>query len=157
MTYEVREDGVYVDGTRIYARMEGGYLFCMVRARDEATFWAVGSTVGLTVVNDAGETVPHHNITLVTEKDGVPRPALVPAVEVDGVITTPPVFDSRFHANFWLNPDAVAGGAWETWGKQWTLNGQDVLVKNADENAKAMNNVELIDPYSVNSQSNVKL
>ena len=149
MTYEVREDGVYVDDVRVYAQYQAGYLLFMGRADNEATANAIAKAVGLfvEVATEQGVTklVTHKNISWVTEKDGIPKPILVPAVlNEEGEVVTPAQYDPRFHFNFRLNPVAIAGGEWEAWAKDWSLDGEDA-EPNKNEIAKKRVGIELID------------
>lgn len=163
-----------VDGVRIYATLEGGLLFCMIRASDKATFDKQALAVGLKV---------YQNPAVPAVVDSETGDVIIPAVEASGplipapgvtitelghlVLTpgtydekgneqTPPVMDNRHHANFWLAPWLVDRGLWKTWGVMWTQNGQPVDPNNTEE-AIAYNGIELIDPITVSSPSNVLL
>ena len=119
-----------VDGVRVYAAMDRGNLWCMVRTPDKATFDAQALAVGLKVymnparpavldpetqevitpaVEASGSLIPAHGVTITEIGDLV----LVSAViDDESNIITPAVTDERYHANFWLNADLVklAGG-----------------------------------------------
>jgi len=122
-----------VDGVRVYAAMDRGNLWCMVRTPDKATFDAQALAVGLKVhTNPAQPAVlapeTQEVITPAVEASGTLIPAqgvtiteignlvLVPAViDDENNIITPAVTDGRFHANFWLNADLVKLGGWKQW------------------------------------------
>lgn len=163
-----------VDGVRVYVAVEGGRLWAMVRATDEDTFNAQALAVGLKVYQN-----PEQPAVVDPETGEVITPAvpasgpLVPAPGVtiteigplvltpgtydeEGHELTPPVMDNRYHANFWLGPAAVERGAWKLWGVAWTQNGQPVNPNNAEEGV-SYGGIELIDPLTVSSPSNVLL
>jgi len=159
--------------TPVYAKLSGGVLHCMVRTVDEATFDAVGLSVGLlsyenpaqpevldedgNVVQEAveasGAIVPSAGNTVTRIGAHVITPAVL---DDEGNEVTPAVTDDRYHVNFWLGADVVARGAWKPWIIQWMasdING----TPNKDESSLAMNGIELIDPLSVTTPSNVLL
>lgn len=160
-----------VDGVRVYAAMDRGNLWCMVRTPDKATFDAQALAVGLKVytnpaqpavidpetqevitpaVEASGPLIPAHGVTITEIGDLV----LVPAVlDAEGNVTTPAVTDGRFHANFWLNSELVARGLWKQWAVAWTLNGYTVAANNQEQGI-AFQGIELIDPATVSSPSN---
>ena len=65
--------------------------------------------------------------------------------------------DNRYHVNFWLSDRNLEVPNWQSWLQAWTLTGQDVVNVNNQEVAKELNFVELIDPVSISSPSNVML
>jgi len=162
-----------VDGVRVYAALNGGVLACMVRATDQATFDAQALAVKLKVyTNPAQDEVLDEEGNVVTPAVPASGP-LIPAPGVtiteigplvltpgtyaeDGTEITPPVMDNRYHANFWIGPAGVERGAWKQWGIAWTQNGQPVNPNNAEEGV-AYGGIELIDPLTVSSPSNVLL
>ena len=168
--YVVAEDGTE---TAVFAKLSGGVLHCMVRATDEATFNAVGLSVGLlSYENPAQPEVLDEDgnvVTAAVEASGAIVPSagntvtrigshvITPAVLGDeGVEVTPAVTDDRYHVNFWLGADVVARGAWEPWIIQWMASDIEG-TPNKDESSLAMNGIELIDPLTVTSPSNVLL
>lgn len=163
-----------VDGVRVYATLEGGLLSCMIRATDKETFNAQALAVKLKV---------YQNLPIPAVVDPETGDVITPAVPASGpliaapgttiteigcmVLTpgtydeegnevAPPVVDTRWHVNFWLAPWLVEKGLWKQWGVAWTLNGQPV-DPNANEEAIAYQGIELIDPMTVTSPSNVLL
>lgn len=158
----------------VFVSMEGGRLGAMVRCPDEATFDAQALAVGLMEYSNPGApavTDDEGNIvTSAVEPSGPLKPVRHVTIAKIGALTltpgtyddegnevTPPTYDNRFHANFWLGADVVDRGLWKQWAIAWTLNGQDVAQVNADEVAKVLNNIELIDPATVRSPSNTTL
>jgi len=163
-----------VDGVRVYAAIDRGNLWCMVRAPDKATFDAQALAVGLKVytnpaqpavldpetqdvithaVEASGPLIPAHGVTIAEIGDLVLTPAVLDA---GGNVTTPAVTDGRFHINFWLNSELVARGLWKQWAVAWTLNGQPIN-QNHKEQGMAFQGIELIDPTTVTSPSNTLL
>lgn len=152
----------------VFVSLDGGRLGAMVRCPDEATFDAQALAVGLMEYSNPGApavTDDEGNIvTPAVEPNGPLKPmrhvtiakigALVLATDEDG---NPKQTDDRFHANFWLGADLVERGLWQQWAIAWTKAGQDVVQTNADEVAKSLNRIELIDPPTVRSPSNVML
>ena len=155
-----------IDGVRIYAVMDRGSLWCMMRATDEATFDEEALLVALT-----GHTNPAQAAVIDTETEEIITPAIeasgpiIPIRDVtitkigshvltagvydaEGNETTAPVLDTRFHANVWLGPEMVARGEWMQWSTLWTHYGSAV-VANAQEDGTAMQGIELIDPATV--------
>jgi len=160
-----------VDGTRVYATMDRGNLWCMVRAYDKETFDGLAVDAGLKVftnpaqpevidpetgevitpaVEASGPLIPAPGVTIAEMGDLVLTPAVIDA---EGVEITPAVKDGRFHANFWLNADLVAKGNWKQWALAWTENGQAV-EQNSQEEGVAFQGIELIDPATVSSPRN---
>ena len=151
MAYELREDGtVWVDGVRVFVAFDRGSLWAMIRCTDKATFDAAALSVGLRYLNDEGQVVTPRGTTVAELGPYVLTHAVLDA---NGNETTPAVLDSRYHVNFWLSPDAMARGNWETWAVQWTTLGTDAPANN-QEVAKALNGVELIDPGTINQVAN---
>ena len=169
-----KQQHLEVDGVRVYAALSGGVLACMVRATDKATFDAQALAVGLKVYTNPAipaVTDPETGevITPAVEASGplIPAPGttitelgplvLTPGTyDEEGNEVTPPVMDNRYHANFWLAPRLVEAGGWKQWGVMWTQNGQPVDPNNAEE-AVSYGGIELIDPLTVSSPSNVLL
>ena len=86
----------------------------------------------------------------------MPRIMLTPGTyDEDGNELTAPTFDSRYHANILLGPGIVARGTWKTPLLNYHFHGTLVGQKNADEVAYEMDGVELIDPDSISTPSNV--
>lgn len=81
----------------------------------------------------------------------------------DGTEITPPVIDTRHHVNFRMtepastNTDADGNILWHQWALAWSATGQDDTQINAEEQAKVLNGVALIDPSSIRSPSRVFL
>ena len=162
-----------VEGVRVYAALSGGVLACMVRATDKATFDAQALAVGLKVYTNpaqdevldgegsvitpavpaSGALVPAKGITITEMGPLVLTPAVLDA---EGTVVTPAVLDTRYHANFWLGPAAVARGEWEGWGVLWSIHGVDATPNHLEEGVE-YGGIELIDPMTVSSASNVLL
>jgi hypothetical protein len=160
-----------IDDVEIYATLDRGNLWCMVRATDKATFDAQALAVGLKVyINPAQHAIldpeTQEVITPAVEASGplIPAPGvtiteigphiLVPAVLDDtGGVVTAAVMDNRYHVNFWLDAATVARGNWMRWATAWTYYGSDI-VANAEETGASMNGIELIDPETVKRPSN---
>lgn len=164
-------DHLEIDGTRVYATMDRGNLWCMVRAYDKATFDGLAVDAGLKVftnpaqpevldpetgevvtpaVDASGPLIPAPGVTITEMGDLVLTPAVIDA---DGVEITPAVVDGRFHANFWLSARLVAAGKWKQWALTWTENGQAV-AQNSQEQGVAFQGIELIDPATVTNPRN---
>ena len=159
--------------TPVYARLLGGVLYCMVRAVDEATFNAVGLEVGLlSYENPAQPEVLDEEGNVVTEAVEASG-AIVPSAgntvtrlgphivtpgtyDDEGNVITPPVIDNRYHVNFWLGASVAARNTWEPWILEWMASDLEG-TPNKDESSLAMNGIELIDPLTVVSPSNVLL
>ena len=154
MTYEIHGDGsVWVDGIRCYVAIENGILRAMIRATDKATFDAAALQVGLRVTNEEGDTVTPRSVTITELGPYVITPA---TYDEEGNELTPAVVDNRYHVNFWIDLARADALLWQQWAPLWTINGQ-VAAANANEVAYAYNGVELIDPMTVSSPSNVLL
>jgi len=175
MSHYVDEDGLLhvVDETLdtdviVYARLQGGVLHVMGRAPDKATFDQEALAVGLVqyenpevldeegnVIEPAsGELVPVQGATINGIGAYMTQP---PGLDQDGNPATPPVFDERWHFNFWLDSTLVAKGAWETWIQQWMNLGTPGSNPNKNERAVVLKEVQLIDPTTVASPGNVLL
>jgi len=164
-------DHLEIGGTRVYATMDRGNLWCMVRAYDKATFDGIAVAAGLKVftnyaqaevldpetgevvtpdVGASGPLIPAPGVTITEMGNLVLTPAVINA---EGVEITPDVIDGRFHANFWLNADLVAKGNWKQWALTWTANGHAV-DPNSQEQGVAFQGIELIDPATVANPRN---
>ena len=161
------------DEPRLYVSIEGGRLWAMVRATDQATFDQKALEVGLKVyTNPAQDEVLDEEGNVVTPAVPASGP-LIPApgatiTEIgplvltpgtyaeDGTEITPPVMDNRYHVNFWLAPRLVERGLWMQWALAWTNNGQPGTPNHVEESV-VYDGIELIDPLTVSSPSNVLL
>ena len=160
-----------IDGVRIYAVMDRGNLWCMVRATDKATFDAQALDVKLKVYTNpaqdevldeegnvvtaavpaSGPLISAHDVTISELGSHVLTAGIYDA---DGNETTAPVMDNRYHVNFWLAPAMVARGKWMQWTTLWTHYGS-AIVANKQEDGTAMRGIELIDPATVAHPANV--
>jgi len=161
--------------TELFVSLEGGRLLAMVRAKDKATFDAQALAVGLTMYTNAainevldpdtgdvlvearpasGPIIPTKFVTITEIGPLVLTPAVL---DEDNAVVTEAVMDNRHHANFWLHPRLVELGRWRQWAYAWTLHGQPSQASNANERAKALEDIELIDPASVRNPRNVML
>ncbi len=142
---------ITINGTPAYVSLDRGNLWAMIRATDEATFDAKAQEVGLLVAGPGGTLRPGFGVTLARLGPHV----LTPGTYDDaGNEITPPVMDARFHANFWLSPQAVALNRWQGWAMTWTLTGTSGRA-NKSETAVALGGIELIDPDSVATPGNL--
>jgi len=161
------------DEPRLYVSIEGGRLQAMVRATDQATFDQKALEVGLKVyTNPAQAEVLDEDGNVVTPAVPASGPLIsAPGVTIteigslvltpgtyaeDGTEITPPVMDNRYHVNFWLAPRLVERGLWMQWALAWTENGQSGTPNHAEESV-VYEGIELIDPLTVSSPSNVLL
>lgn len=158
----------------VYVAMEGGRVAAMIRCPTKEIFDATALSVGLleytnpaipevldeegNIVKEAveasGPLIPSFGVTI----SRIGSLILIPGeYDSEGNEVVPPVKDDRYHVNFWLDPQVASRGLWKKWAIQWTLNGTPVADTNANESAKELNSVELIDPATVSSPSNVML
>jgi len=151
MTHEVAPEGVIVDGTRVFVEINAhGHLRSMTRSQDQATFRAMAMSAGLLKLDESDRYRSTRGVTLTETGPMVITPG---EYAEDGTVITPPVMDTRHHADFWLHRDLVAKGAWQAWALDWTLNGTKAKA-NKQEDALEYQGVELIDPATVASPSN---
>ena len=163
-----------IDGVRIYAKLDRGNLWCMVRAVDKATFDAQALAVGLTTytnpavdavtdpdtgvivtpaIEPSGPVVPARGVTITEIGSHVLTPA---TYDEEGNVLTPAVLDNRYHVNFWLDAGTVALGAWMKWATQWTYYGAAIEPNNMEDGTD-LQGIELIDPQTVAKAVNVLL
>ena len=157
------------NATPVFAKVSGGVLHCMVRCTDEATFDAVGLSVGLLTHENEGSAEVLDEEGNVVQEAVAPSGAIIPSkgntvtrigphvitpavLDEEGNELVPAVVDSRFHANFWI----PASSEWEEWAAQWAQLGA-VVNGNKDDKAVLLQGVELIDPLTVVSPGNVLL
>jgi hypothetical protein len=171
---EEQQQDVMVDGVKVYVALQGGRLHAMVRAVDQATFDQQALAVGLKVYTNSAQPA-----VIDPETEEVITPAVEasgPLIAAKGVTITEmgahvlqqgtydeegneltaPVLDNRYHVNFWLSPDVVERGQWQQWATAWTQNGMPAAANN-QEAAIEFQGIELIDPMTVTSPSNVLL
>lgn len=161
------------DPIRVYAAWDGGRGIFMIRAADRATYLGAALQVGLleysqpaipevldaegNVIQEAvpasGDLVPEAGTTITELGPMVLTPAVL---DEDGNVVTPAVLDNRWHVNFWLDAEAWHRMRWIEFALAWTLNGQPGQA-NAEEASVAFAGIELIDPLTVRSPSNVLL
>lgn len=172
MAYNI---GTQEDPMIVYVSFVGGIVDAIVRAKDEASFIKAAKAAELlyevtTVVTDesTGETVERGTGEWLWSKgvniDMIGPVTIKEAVyDEKGDIITPPVLDTRYHANIRISSpsvdrvDADGNKKWHKWAYAWTKNGVDDATKNANENAKVFLDVALIDPDSIRSPSRVWL
>lgn len=160
--------------TRVFVALNGGVLSCMVRATNKEVFDAQCIPAGLKVYTNPSQPAvidpeTEEVITPAVEANGplIPAPGvtisefgpltLVPAVlDEDDNVVTPAVVDNRYHANFWLSPELVQKGNWEQWALSWSAYGTEIQPNNNEEGVMRAG-IELIDPDTVSSPSNVLL
>ena len=170
----VEPQGTYVDGIRVYVSIEGGRLCAMIRAADKATFDAQALAVGLKyhqtraqpavidpetgevitpAVEASGPLVPAGGTTITEIGPLVLQPAIL---DDDGNEIAPAIVDNRYHVNSWLSPEVVEEGKWREWSVAWSMYGQPARP-NHNETALEFQGIELIDPMTVTSPSNVMM
>ena len=162
-----------VDGVRAYAKLNGGVLACMIRAKGKATFDAMAleaelkvytnpaqpavidedGTVITPAVRASGPLIPAPGVTITEIGNMVLTPAVL---DDDGKEVTPAVTDKRYHVNFWLAPAVVARGQWKAWVIGWEK-GAKTDKKNRVEESVSMRGIELIDPATIATPANVLL
>lgn len=158
---------------RIYASLNGGTYWFMLRATDRETFVSKALDVGLMVYTNpaqdavldeegnvikeavpaSGDIVPNRNITI-TE---IGRYVLTPAqYDDEGNETVAATFDDRWHVNVWV-PSMVADqiGVIE-WAVEWSRNGVTSDPVKTEESI-TYQGIEMIDPLTVGSPHNVIL
>ena len=159
----------------VWVTAGGGMVDAIVRATDYDTFIAAAKAVGLmyelteTVVDEVtGESTEQGTGEWVNAA-GVFFDHLGPVVITAGTYDeagnelTPPVMDTRHHVNIRLaspatertNPDGSI--RWHGWALEWTQNGTDDPNVNAEEQAKVMMNVALINPDTIKTPARVWL
>lgn len=146
------------DPIPVYVSIRGGYLHAMVRATDKTTFEQQAVAVGLVVPDD--------NMSIRRPDGSLRTPVGIDVCEIgpltltpgtydgEGNELTPPVVDQRYHANFVLSAERTADGAWEQWAVAWSAYGQPGTPNRAEESL-VYSGIELIDPDTVASPSNV--
>jgi hypothetical protein len=158
---------------RIFAKAEPGRYAFMIRAVSCDVYLAAALQVGLLVhqnpaqdaildsegnelfpaVEASGPLVPRSG-TVITELGEM---TLTPAVlDENGNVVTPAVTDGRHHVNFWLDQEAWERQQWLEFALGWALNGQPGNP-NHEETSLALSGIELIDPLTVTSPSNIML
>lgn len=157
------------NATPVFAKVSGGVLHCMVRCTDEATFDAVGLSVGLLTHENEGSAEVLDEEGNVVQEAVAPSGAIVPSkgntvtrigphvitpalLDEDGTELAPALVDKRYHVNFWV----PANSNWEELIVDWANKGTTADA-NHSEKAVAHQGVELIDPLSVNTPHNVLL
>ena len=173
MTYTDENGRLYVNDTPVFARLSGGTLHCMIRAINKETFDAVALQIGLlryenpaqdeivdeegNVIQEAvqasGDLIPAPDVTIARLGPYIITPT---TYDENGDELTSAIQDDRYHVNFWLHPKAVENGAWESWIVQW-MQSNDVGVANKNEKSLEAMGIELIDPLTIASPSNIIL
>ena len=150
----------------------GGSILMSIRTLNEAVFDAMALDMGLKVytnpaiaevLDEDGEIVQAAVEASGPIKDGrditvvkMGQYELTPAVlNDDGTVQTAATYDTRFHGNVLLGPSVVARGLWKQQAILWSSYGADVTEKNAVEEGKKLYDIELLDPESISSPSNV--
>lgn len=180
MSHYVDEDGLLhvVDETLdtdvvVFAKLQGGVLHVMGRAKDENAFVQEALTVGLVeLVNDDPALFEGNELMPAPPPSDVPAYVPVqgatingmgaymtkpPGLDQDGNPATPPAFDDRWHFNFWLDSNLTAKGTWEQWIVSWMEQGTPGNSPNENEHGKVHKDIELMDPSSIKTPGNVLL
>lgn len=140
------------DPIPVCVAIRGGYLHAMVRATDKTTFEQQAVAVGLVTPDD--------NMSIRRPDGSLRTPAGVDVCEIGELVLAhdedgnPTATDTRYHANFVLSAERTEAGAWEEWAVAWTAYGEPAAANKA-EVALAYQGIELIDPDTVASLSNV--
>lgn len=144
----------------IYARQSGGYIDTIVRADTQQAFEAAALARNIMVQDEDGNISPSKGVNI----DAL-GPVMLTAGTYDneGNELTAPTFDTRYHVNMRIGEPAVSVmdadlpdlPAWIVTGITWTLQGQTDTNINAEESAKVLYSVALIDPDSISSPSRV--
>lgn len=170
---EYTEQGpVYPEGSvPVYLSFDRSSLWAMVRAPSREVFDDRAKTVGLLVPKEPGspEQIDPDTGEVIKEEippseELVPSPGvtitrigsytLVPGeYDSNGNELKAPQVDNRYHVNFWLHPTAIKLNRWQQWALAWTINGQEVPANNKEQ-AVQLNEIELIDPDTVNNPEN---
>lgn len=165
--YEIRDDSVYViipeldengdviseTEVRCFVRIAGNTLHAMIRAKDKATFDTQAIGVGLRHINEEGVTITPRSVTITELGPYVITPAVL---DENGNITQEAVLDNRYHVNFWIDLNLADPNAWMQWAPAWSMHGVPA-TSNKQEFALVFNGIELIDPNTVRSPSNILL
>ena len=122
----------------VYVTIERGCLTAMIRATSREVFLAQAQAVGL--LDDDGRPVAGVTIT-----------------EIGPLVLSDTETDTRHHVNFWLSVEATERIAWIGWALAWTFYGGAITQINALENGAVYLGIELIDPDTVGSRTNVLL
>ena len=157
----------------VFVSFAGGILDLPLRADDYDTFLKTARYVGLyyevmgiVTDEDTGELRPVATGVYKVAKDvsiDLIGPATITSgvYDDDGKEISPPIIDTRCHANVRMMGSALARTdehgtpLWEIWAMAWTLGGADDTHQNAAEEGKAMYGVTLIDPATIASPSRV--
>ena len=140
MSYEVRENGIYVGQVKVPVVFDRGNLALAIRAESKEDF--------------DREAV---KVKIKTEVDGVLVPTRGVTITEIGPIynrETNEVLDSRYHVNVWLGPKVVATNEWLLWAPLWAMAGTSITPNNQEWGAK-FQGIELIDMSSIQNPINV--
>lgn len=156
MPYSVNEttQRLEINGVPVYASESSGYIDCIVRCADKATFDAVAESVNMLVRDEDGNLVAGPDVNI----DRIGSVVVVPGTyDEDGSETAPPVLDNRYHVNYRLGLAALESGNWEAVILNWMTNGTQVVSSNKSEQALELLAVELIDPMSITTPQRIWL
>lgn len=158
MNFEVDEQGnstsrPIVNGVPAFVAIRGGVLHAMVRAVDKQTFDALALQVGIKVLDEENNAYSAPGVTINEMGNFVITPG---QYDEEGNELVPPVFDTRYHVNFWLSNDVVERNNWQNFCDEWSNNGTNGTA-NKNENSLLHQGIELIDPLSVATPSNILL
>ncbi|MAQ19376.1 MAG: hypothetical protein CMN30_31825 [Sandaracinus sp.] len=149
MSYTVEIDGQEVT---LPVSMRGGVLHVMLRATDRATFEAEAIKAPLVTQDEDGTLRTLSGVDI----HHIGPMVLVPAVlDEAGEVVIPAVMDTRHHVNFWLGPRIIAYGVWVDWVQRWVSEGAPINTPNKDEEGVSLSGIELIDPDTIFTPSNV--
>lgn len=158
-------DADFPNAIPLLASWRGGRILMMGRATSREVMH--NTLVGAEVMSfdiATGKYTYNRDVDATEERpyDYDPRSAPMPRIvitagtyDAEGNELTAPVFDARYHTNILLGPGIVARGTWKGPLINHTLHGSLVTNKNRDELAYVAGGVELIDPDTIRSPSNI--
>lgn len=137
--------------------IRGGVLHAAIRTSDQATYQALALQAG--VLSQEEETDNLRDAPGVTTHEIGPLILETAEFDLEGNVIKAARMDERWHVNFWLAPWLVERGAWEGWALQWSIAGRELLAAEVNklEQGAVLDFIELIDPDTLTSPSNVLL
>jgi hypothetical protein len=141
----------------LLASWQGGRILMMGRAtsRDVMHQTLVAADLLFERTDPEWEDVRYYYGPDVDATEEQPHPYDGRAAPMPRIVLSDGSFDSRYHANLLLGHAIVARGTWKTPLLNYHFHGTLVEQKNADEVAYEVGGVELIDPDTIRSPSNV--
>ena len=155
----------------VFASYSGGILDASTRSVDYDTFMANTITAGLrypltiAVTDEETGEVTHEPTGEYATAKGVDINHIGSVVvtagtyDADGNELTPPIIDTRHHADIRMMPpatdqvDEYGITKWHIWSMQWMFGGVDDTNRNASEEGKSMYGTTLLDTDTINSKT----